>query len=257
MGDLVRAQPHLPPDLRVLVALELLHVLAHHDVGGRALQAQIAELEAEAFAEVARRHPRGIEPLDEGQGLLDLFHRIGSEVRDLLDGGPQQPVRIQVLDDGVADLERELVRDGHVELPHQVVVEIGLLGERVLDGRQLRDLRAARAAVVAVVQVVLEEFLDVDLLEDVVPLRLGLFLRDLLRRGLLLGDLLQERVLHHLLLEHLRQLEGGEGKELDGLLQGRREDEPLRKAGAEAELLLNGQWTPDSLSLLRSELYRL
>jgi hypothetical protein len=46
--------------------------------------------------------------------------------------------------------------------------------------------------VVAVVEVVLEELLDVDLLEDVLPLRLGLFLRDLLRGGLLLRDLFQE-----------------------------------------------------------------
>ena len=53
------------------------------------------------------------------QRLLDLLHRIGPEVRDLVHGGAQQAVRVQVLDDGVADLERELVGDGHVELPHR------------------------------------------------------------------------------------------------------------------------------------------
>ena len=70
----------------------------------------------------------------------------GPEVRDLLDGGPQQAVLVEVLDDGVADLQDQLVGDGHVELPEQVVVEVGRLGERVLDGRQLGDLgrRASR-----------------------------------------------------------------------------------------------------------------
>ena len=63
----------------------------------------------------------------------------------------------------------------------EVVVEVGRLGERVLDGRQLRDLGGARAAVLAVVEVVLEELLDVDLLQRVVALgsSLRLLLRDL------------------------------------------------------------------------------
>ena len=139
----------------------------------------------------------------------------------------------------------QLVGDRHVELPHQVVVEVGRLGEGVLDGRQLGDLGAARAPVVAVVEVVLEELLDVDLLEGVVALLLAPWPPP---AAISSADscswrhLLQQRVLHHLLLEHLGQLEGGEGQQLDGLLERRREDEPLGEAGAEAQLLLDGQW---------------
>ena len=130
----------------------------------------------------------------------------------------------------------QLVGDRHVELPEQVVVEVGRLGEGVLDGRHLRDLGGARAPLVAVVEVVLEELLDVDLLQGVVALRLvlGLLLRRSRPRTASPGrDLLEQRVLHHLLLEDLGQLEGGEGQELDGLLERRGEDQPLGEAGAE------------------------
>ena len=60
--DLVRGEAHLPPDLRVLVALELLHVVAHHDVGGRALQAQVLELQAQALVRSRAATPAGSRP---------------------------------------------------------------------------------------------------------------------------------------------------------------------------------------------------
>ena len=50
----------------------------------------------------------------------------------------------------------------------------------------------------------------------------------------------EQRVLHHLLLQHLGQLQCRQGQELDGLLEGRREDEPLGEALREAQLLLKG-----------------
>ena len=118
-----------------------------------------------------------------------------------------------------------LVGCGHAQLPQQVVVEVRRLGQRVLDRRDLGQLGGAHAALGAVVEVVLEEPLDLDLLQRVLgPLALlgRLLLGDLLGRLRLLDrDLLEQRVLHHLLLEHLGELEGGERQELDRLLERR------------------------------------
>ena len=236
VGDLVGAHAHLTPDLGVLVPLELFHVVPDDHVGRRVLEPQLPQLQPQALREVAGGDAGGIEVLHHTEGLLDLVQRVGTQVGDLGDRGPQHPVLVDVLDDGVADLQQQLVGDRHVQLPAQMVVEIGLLGERVLDRGQLGHLGGPRAPPVAVVEVVLEELLDVDVLQGVgaLLLLLGLLVGDLVRGGLLRGHLLQQRILHDLLLEHLGQLECRQGQQLDRLLEGRREDEPLREALREA-----------------------
>ena len=117
-------RPICRADLGVLVALELLQVVAHHQVGGRALEPEVPELQAQALGEVARGHPRGVEGLHERQRLLHLLQGVGPHVGDLLEGRAQHAVLVEVLDDGVADLQQQLVGDRHVELPEQVVVEV-------------------------------------------------------------------------------------------------------------------------------------
>ncbi len=56
--------------------------------------------------------------------------------------------------------------------------------------------------------------------------------------GLVIGDLLEQRVLAHLLIDDVREFEGGKGQQLDGLLHGRGQNEPLRQLGRERETLL-------------------
>jgi len=221
-------------DLGVLVPLQLLHVVAHHHVGRRALEPEHAQLDAQALVEIARRDARRVERLHQRQGLLHRLHRPRPHRRDVLERHPQQAVVVEVLHDRFADQLRELVGLGHAQLPQHVVVEIERLGERVLDRRQLGHLGRPHPPLAAVVEVVLEEALDLDVLQRVVAallgrLGLGLGLDLLGGLGLLDRRLLQERVLHHLLVEHLGQLQGGERQELDRLLQRGRQDQALRQ----------------------------
>ena len=114
---LVRGEPHLPRDLRVLVALELLDVVAHHDVGGRVLETKHPELDAEALGEGPGGDPGRVERLDEGEHLLHRLEGPGAHGRHVLEGHPQEPVLVEVLDDRLADLDRGLVRHRHAKLP--------------------------------------------------------------------------------------------------------------------------------------------
>ena len=142
-----------------------------------------------------------------------------------------------------------------MELPEQVVVEVGR-SVRVFSmggSSGISELRVRRWS--RVVEVVLEELLDVDLLQGVAALAsvLGLLLRRSRSAaiGLLDRHLLQQRVLHDLLLEHLGQLQGGEGQELDGLLERRGEDEPLGEAGVRPSfcwMATSAQASQDALS---------
>ena len=243
---LVGGERHQAADLRVLMALELLQAVAHHHVRGRALEPEVLELQAQALGQGAGGHTRRVQGLDHRQRLVHLGPRVGPHVRDLLEGGAEQAVLVEVVDDRFSDLHGQLVGGRHVQLPEQVVVEIGGLREGVLDGRHLRHLGGPGAPLEAtVVEVVLEELLDLDVLQGVVgllPFLRHLLLLDLLRGQRLLDRyLLEERVLHHLLLQHLGQLEGGEGEQLDGLLERGGEDQALREARREPELLLHGQ----------------
>ncbi len=63
------------------------------------------ELQAQALPEVAGRHPRGVEGLHEGERLLHVGQGEGPHVGDLLEARPQHPVFVEVVDDGLADLD--------------------------------------------------------------------------------------------------------------------------------------------------------
>ncbi len=142
-------------------------MVADHDVRRRALEPEHAQLDAQALGEGPRRHPRRVEGLHEGERPLHRLHRPRPHRRHVLERHPQQAVLVEVLDDRLADLEGDLVGLRHPQLPQQVVVEVGRLGERVLDRRDLGQLGRPHAALPAVVEVVLEEALDLDLLERV------------------------------------------------------------------------------------------
>ena len=132
-----------------------------------------------------------------------------------------------------ADLLELLVVGLHRELPEQVIGQRAGGRERVLDRRQFLDLRR-RPRPVAVVQIVAEEVLVVGVVPRVGLLGglLGLRLFGLLLLGglELLGlDFLEERVLDHLLIQQISELERGHRQQLDGLLQRRRQNELLNE----------------------------
>ena len=95
-------------------------------------------------------------------------------------------------------------------------------GQRVLDRRKLFDL-GRRARPVPVVKVVAEEILVILIVPGVALFRRRLFflffLRGFDRLELFGRHFLEHRVLDHLLIEELRQLERRHRQQLDRLLQ--------------------------------------
>ena len=192
-------------------------------------------------------HPRGVEGLHEAQGLLHLLHREGPHVGDLLEARAQEPVFLEVVDHRFADLEQHLVGGVHLQLPEQVIVEVRGHGERVLEGRRFDARR--RSACRRSKPAPSPAYSSKNLSSSMSARGSSRSLRSsavswmhlLLGAGLLDRRLLQQGVLRDLLLEDLGQLQGGEGQELDGLLERGGEDQPLGEAGVQPQLLLHGQ----------------
>ncbi len=205
-------------------------------LGRRALEAELPDLEPEALLQVARGHADRIERLHVLQRALDVGDRPLAHRGDLLDGRDEIPVVVEVADDGAADLAKLVVARLKRELPQQVVRERSGRRERVLDRRKLLHL-GRRPRAVAVVEVVAEEVLVVRVVPGVGLLGgglLGFGLVGLLLLGGLefLGrDLFEQRVLDHLLVQQVGELERRHRQQLDRLLQRRRQNELLNEFG--------------------------
>ena len=210
----------------------------------------------QALLQVARRDADRVERLHVLERPLDVGDRPLAHRGDLLHRRDEVAVVVEVADDRRADLAEPFVVGLQRELPHQVVGERGRRRERVLDRRQLLDLGRLREPV-AVVEVVAEEILVVGVVPGVAFLggRLvgsGFSGALLFGRLQLLGrDLFEQRVLHHLLVQQLGQLERRHRQQLDRLLERRRQDELLNESGM--EFLLNrhgsiGRVRPHNLS---------
>ena len=229
--------PELARQLRHLMVLQEPHVLGDDPLGRRAGHAEVAQLQQQAFLQVARGDADRIEALDQRQRPLDLLGRPRPHRRELLDGRHQVAVVVEVADDGLADLAHQRVVGLHRELPEQVVGERRPRRERVLDRRELLDF-GRRARPVAVVEVVAEEVLVVLVVPGVALLLVGFFSScfswcRLDRLKLFGGHFLEHRVLDHLLVEQLRQLERRHRQELDRLLKRRRQNQLLNELGVE------------------------
>jgi hypothetical protein len=222
--DLFRLDHQLARELRNAVVLQQPQVVAHERLAWRADQAEMPDLQQQTLLQIARADANRIELLNVIQRPLHQADVPVAQRGDLVHRGDQIPVVVDVADDGGADVAQRLVHRLQVELPHEVVGERALRGERVLDRRELFDfLRLARA--VALVEILAEEILVV----GVVPglflalglLRLGLRLRSrgLFGGGILGRRLLEQRILHHLLVEEVGQLERRHRQQLDSLLQ--------------------------------------
>ena len=231
ISSIVRPEPLR--ELGHLVVLQQPQVLGDDLLGGRALLAEVAQLQPEALLEVAGGHADRVEPLHHPQRLLDLVGRPLAHRRDLVDRRHQVPVVVEVADDGVADRPRRVVGRLQRELPLEVIGERRRRRQRVLDRRQ---------------------FLDLVLRPRAVARRRGSRRRSTRsrcrpsssafgaagrrrpppcrarrpRRLLVLGrHLLEHGVLDHLLVEQVRQFEGRHRQQLDGLLQRGRQDQLL------------------------------
>jgi hypothetical protein len=113
---------------------------------------------------------------------------------------------------------------------------------------------AGSAGAVAVVKVVAEEVFVVGVVPLVVLfgarlVGLGLVLLSLLGGLEVFGrDFLQQRVLHHLLVQQIRELQRRHRQQLDGLLERWRKDELLNELGV--KFLLNRHESVSGLCLL-------
>jgi hypothetical protein len=124
---------------------------------------------------------------------------------------------------------------GHMELPEQMVVEVGLPRQAVLD-RGLFPLLHHRE-LAGTLPVITEVGIEVDVLHrlavvDLLAVGRGLDPLLLARRGLLLGDLaglLEHGVLHQLLRQQGVELHARHLQQLDRLLQRRRHHQLLRQ----------------------------
>ena len=235
-------RPELARELRHLVVLQQPQVLGDDLLGRRALEAEVPQLQQQALLQVARGDADRVEPLHERERPLDVRDRPAAHRRDLVHRRDQVAVVVEVADDGRADLAHHVVVALDRQLPQQVVRERRRRRERVLDRREFLDL-LRRARPVAVVEVVAEEVLVVLVVPGVGLLLLGRLFR-LLRHGGAVGrlqllgrHLLEHRVLDHLLLQQIAELERRHRQQLDGLLQRRRQDQLLDELGV--EFLLN------------------
>ncbi len=230
--EILDAHAHLAGDLGHLMVLEQAQVLGDDLVGRRAFEPEMPQLQQQALLQVARGDAGRIEALHQPQRALDVGRRPRSHRGQFFERGHQRPVVVQVADDGRADFARQRIVGLHRELPHQVIGQRAGCGQGVLDRRQFLDfLRSARP--IAVVEVVAEEVLVVLVVPGVGLVRLLLGLGLLLRLGrfsrleLLSRHLLEHRVLDHLLVQEIRELQCRHRQQLDGLLQRRRENELL------------------------------
>jgi hypothetical protein len=222
-------------------------VLADDRLDQRVLNAQRLQLQEQTLGQVERRDPRRVEGAHQSDGRLHVFVVLVTARADLFARDAEVAVFVDVADQVRRDLPYLRVRLRHRKLPGEVLGKT--LGPRqdVLE-RELLGLLLVLPRVVRRVEVVFEVGREVDLLERVLFLlggsgRLGS------RRSFFglaggLGGLgrllllLEDGILHDFLGEDLLEFEAGHLQQLDGLLQRRRHDQPLRES--EVELLFQG-----------------
>ena len=154
--ELVDRDAQLARDLGHLMVLQQPQMLGDDLLRRRALEAQVPQLQQQAFLQVARGDAHRIEALHQAQRRLDLLRPARPHRRQLVERRDQVAVVVEVADDRRADFPYQRVVGLHRELPHQVVGERRRRRQRVLDRRELLDL-LRRPRTVAVVEVVAEE----------------------------------------------------------------------------------------------------
>ncbi len=142
-GDLLDRDAEVLGDLVEALALEHRQVVAHDAIGERVLLAAGAQLQAQAFAQVAGADARRIELLDAPQRALDDLEVLAALEGDLLDGELDVAVVVHVADQHGGDRLLLLVELVHLQLPEEVVGERLAAHQRVLDARPLLVVEVA------------------------------------------------------------------------------------------------------------------
>jgi hypothetical protein len=234
-------------ELGVAPRLEQRQVVADRDRRGRVAEFLEIELDEQALLQRAAADPDRIELLEQGPDLLDLVDGPG------LAGGRHRgelfarrfevAALVEVADDRFADPPGAAHDRAHLELPGEVVGEMGLRRRDLLERRLVLGLVLPRAAhrfvavfeiaeegaVVEVFVVALGVLADGDLALGI-GRRLFLLL-ELLRRG---GGFLERGILDELLGDLLLELELRQLEQLDRLLELRRDDQLLHQPRLES-----------------------
>ncbi len=200
----------------------------------RVLRIERAKLRQQTFAQVARRHAQRIELLHDGQRFLDVFHRIFSVLRDLLERRAQVAVLIEVADDRLGDLPHHVVANRDAQLPGKMLGKSLRRGKKFIEGGTLDDLAfAAILIAAAAAQVLVEKRGYVEFFERTGGFGLRNFLGLRFQEGFVavifgdnrvLGQLFQHRVFDHLLIDHFPEFEAIQRQHAHHLDQARGKD---------------------------------
>jgi len=175
---------------------------------------------------------------------IGLGSRYRSDSQQLFVTGNQVSLFVQVSDDQLGGLVDRGPHRNRAQLPEQVVAQVPRLREEVFE-RRLFDLFHLSRAAITGIKIVLEERAEIDLLEGVLflirdrrriirggfgrqPVALFLLAADIVKQGNGIFELFQNRVLDHLGVDHVPELELVEREHRHHLHQTRRQNLPLR-----------------------------
>src|SRR5579883_1611884 len=197
-------------------------------------------IRARADPERLRRLPQALL----GGGVF-LRRRGRGDAHQLVIAGNEVTVFVQVADDQFGGLAHSGTERQRAQLPHQVVGQRAGLGQKILERRALDVFHFARAAV-AGIQIVLEERAKIDLVERIFLFFGGegsffggggrsgavacfLAAAHFVDEGNGIFQFFENRVLHHLGVDHVLELDLVERKDRNHLDQARGEDLALRQ----------------------------
>ena len=207
---------------------EIRHVLGHDPVLQAASPSVALQLNEQALTQIARAHARRIKALDEREHGLEILLGDARVHRHLFRSGLEKTVVVDVADDQFGDLAIVAAQRGLVELPHQMLLQRFLGGDRIEKELPLFFVLLRAAAVAARLRHVIAPF--VVELGQLIELLFEIFVAPARprspRRSSAFGSVafLQHRIRFHLLLDQIAQLQQRRLQDEQALLQLRGKD---------------------------------
>ena len=213
----------------------------------RIVRVQHHQLALQAFAQVARRHARRVKLLHDEQRRFQLLRGGPVGLGNLFQRRRQVAIFIQVPDNRFRQLLHAVGAHRRAQLPRQMIGKVLRRREEFLERRALEIFAFAITVVTAAagVQVLAEKRSYIELVEGIGRFRLRnlfrffldeRFVRVIVRAQLFFGQLFEHGIGHHLLRDHLAQLQAVQRQHTDHLHQARREDLLLRHAQVQLRL---------------------
>ena len=240
--NVIEGDFQFPGDLGIILDFKILEMAKDHAFHQGTRIPHHLRLDEQALPKVAGGNPDGIEFLNLFQHPFHKGRRHLLLDGNLIQGGNQVAVLIQVADNLLANAAFILSKTGKKELPHQMVRKRCFRDQKIVPGRS--------GPLMPIVgdphrPIVFQITVPVELL-PAIPLAcqfprpldrlalfpiafLGLFGFDLFFGfGILIGDdLFQQRIFLHLLVDHVDQIQPRHLQKLDRLLKLRRHDQLL------------------------------